>query len=86
MNDGYRLVIDGLAFKQYLNCRVAPRRYLNDLFASLALEPFQTGNFQEVDETGRTVEVLVKKRYAISFWADHAVRELRVVRIEHVNI
>jgi len=44
--------------------------------ASLAANPFVAGDFSEKDDVGRTVQVKVVGRFAVTFWADHAVSEI----------
>lgn len=44
--------------------------------------PHTSGDYTETDASRRDVQVVVLRHVAIAYWADHAVRELRVVRIE----
>jgi hypothetical protein len=48
---------------------------------SLAADPFTRGDFQEKDETGRDLEIKIIGNYAITFWVDHAVQEVKIVDI-----
>lgn len=50
--------------------------------ASLAENPFAAGDFSEKDDAGRTVQVKVVGRFAVTFWADHAVSEVKVTHIK----
>lgn len=47
--------------------------------------PSASGDYTEEDEDHRIMEVAVLHRVAIAYWADHAVREVRVVRIESLK-
>jgi len=47
--------------------------------------PFRPGDLQERDAQGRVNEVLVVGDWLVTYWPDHAVRELRVVRLERVE-
>ena len=49
---------------------------------SLAENPNTAGDFTEKDGAGRTVQVKVAGRYAVTFWADHAVSEIKVTHIK----
>lgn len=49
---------------------------------SRADNPFTTGDFTEKDDAGRTVPIKVVGRFAITFWADHAVSEVKVTHIK----
>jgi hypothetical protein len=44
--------------------------------------PSTPGDYSEVDEDHRELQVRVLHRIAIGYWTDHAVREVRVARIE----
>ncbi len=66
---------------------IAPRREQRRLAAmldSLKIAPLRTGDLQERDTQGRRHEVLVAGDWVITYWLDHAVRELRIVGLELV--
>jgi hypothetical protein len=52
---------------------------------SLASNPNTPGDFTEKDHAGRTVQVRVVGRCAITFWADHAVSEIKVTHIKSAD-
>lgn len=62
----------------------ARQRELIRLLYQLAESPSQIGDYSEPDETGRDVQFILIRDRLIAFWADHAVRELRIVAIENV--
>jgi hypothetical protein len=49
---------------------------------SLGGNPFINGDFSETEHIGRQVQVKVVGRYAITYWADHAVCEVKVTHIK----
>ena len=51
------------------------------LLHQLANNPFQPGDYSVPDDTGREVNFLLVGEYLIGFWADHAVKEFRIVEI-----
>ena len=53
-----------------------------DFIRALAENPDARGDFSEQDETGRIVQVKVVGRHAITFWADHAVCEVKVTHLK----
>ncbi len=57
------------------------RDQLLTLLRALGQDPYRRGDFTERDRTGRDIEVLVFRRYAVLYWADHAVRELKVTEV-----
>jgi hypothetical protein len=60
-------------------CRPRDRDLLFAELDSLALNPHRAGDYRDRDDTGREVEVIVFQRFAIHYWPDHAVKELKVV-------
>lgn len=44
--------------------------------------PFRKGDLQEQDTHGRDNEIMIAGDWLVTFWVDHAVREIRVVRLE----
>ena len=58
------------------------RRRVMDFINSLAANPFSVGDFSEKDDVGRDVQVKIVGRFAVTFWADHPVREVKVTHIK----
>jgi hypothetical protein len=48
----------------------------------LATHPFRDGHFRYADSDNREIRVWVRDDLVIHYWLDHAVREVRVNRIE----
>jgi hypothetical protein len=44
--------------------------------------PGISGDYGELDATGRKLQVAVLETVAITYWTDHAAQEVRVIRIE----
>jgi hypothetical protein len=57
------------------------RRFLD----FLEVYPTTTGEGREHDAVGRPVEVKLVGRIKIAYWSDHAVKEVKVLRIERVR-
>jgi hypothetical protein len=67
---------------QILSLRpAATRRMIISQIEKLANVPHTNGDFEVIDSTGRKNQVQVLHGYAITFWADHAVKELRIVDV-----
>lgn len=78
----YRVSVDleGIEF-----LRRARRRDQELIFqkpAQLEQDPFRSGDYPSHDTIGRVVQTLIVGRCAVTFWTDHAVCEVRVVKIE----
>ncbi|PWU18771.1 MAG: hypothetical protein C5B50_08210 [Verrucomicrobia bacterium] len=61
------------------------RRRIMQFIDSLGADPFQKGDFSEADDVGRTVQVRIIDRFAVIFWADHAVSEVKVTHIKSAD-
>jgi hypothetical protein len=57
------------------------RRRVMDFVRSLASDPFQKGDYEDSDPAGHRVGVKLVGRYAVTFFVDHAVGEVKVVNI-----
>jgi hypothetical protein len=58
------------------------REMVMKFIRSLADRSNINGDFMEKDGEGRVIQVKVIGRYAITFWADHAVLEVKVTHIQ----
>jgi hypothetical protein len=55
------------------------------LLEALGRDPFGRGDFTERDQSGRDIEVLVFRRHAILYWADHPVKEVKVTDLRYAD-
>lgn len=62
------------------------RQELTKFVESLEDSPFQRGDYTERDEVDRPIEVRIMGRHAICFWADHAVKEVKVIDLKLAGI
>lgn len=59
------------------------RQKIISFLESLSGSPSQIGDYEEKDDIGRPVQIKVLVTF--SFWADHAVSEVKVTRIERAD-
>ena len=57
------------------------RRGIENFVDSLSGNPFKTGDYTETDAAGRPIQIKILGNFAVAFWADHAVKEIKVVAI-----
>ncbi|MFM8656293.1 MAG: hypothetical protein ACKOD5_04075 [Chthoniobacterales bacterium] len=57
------------------------RRGIENFVDSLSANPFKTGDYTETDAAGRPIQIKILGNFAVAFWADHAVKEIKVVAI-----
>ena len=48
----------------------------------LCRTPGRAGDYRQPDETGRMMKVVLIDEVVVTFWVDHAVREVRITAIE----
>ncbi len=61
------------------------QRRLAAILDGLKAAPFRTGDFQQRDAAGRLHEVALLDDWLVTYWSDHAVRELRIVSLEQIE-
>ena len=61
------------------------RKYLMEFIRLLAVNPNIPGDFSEQDGTGRTIQVKLVGRHAVTYWADHAVAEVKITHIKSAD-
>ena len=82
--ESFEPVLSGKASSYFVTLSKRKQRRLLDLLYRLATYPGQLGDYESLDEAGRKVQHLEAGPMVISFWADHAVRELRITDIEEL--
>lgn len=61
------------------------RKQLLDFFDRLAADPSIEGPWTIQDSSGRTNQQMHVGNFLVTFWPDHAAREVRVTRIERTD-
>jgi hypothetical protein len=62
----------------------AKQKQVLRLAFQLAEHPTQLGDYATRDEDGREIQHLMVGGWHFSFWADHAVREVRITEIDEL--
>jgi hypothetical protein len=57
------------------------QRQVLDLADQLARHPFEIGDYREQDAAGHTMESLLVDGFLLTYWVDHAVKEVRITEI-----
>ena len=85
MKDDWELVFHQQAFDVIATARGRQKKYLSRALEALLAHPYRTPDYQEKDKTGRSLSVLLAGPWAITFWLDHFVKEIRIVSVEKVG-
>jgi hypothetical protein len=75
----YRVFIAAEVISILRTCPRREQQIITRLFEGLAKDPYRAGDYSERDAIGRPVQVLITGSRAICFWADHAVKEVKIV-------
>ena len=79
MASGYELYVRHEVHLRIAKLRSRARTEIMRFLESLSSDPFQKGDYQDRTPEGRDVQVKVIGFHALLYWADHPVREVRVV-------
>lgn len=85
MSQSYEFTISGEASRLLFGSTDRIRAKAEDIFEFLARHPLTKGDFEERTPSGRLLQVKVFDHLIVTYWADHAVREIRVLRCEVVE-
>jgi hypothetical protein len=58
------------------------RTQLLKFIRNLGVNPFQKGDYQNHDGVGRALEVKIIGAHAVTFWADHSAKEIKVIQVQ----
>ncbi len=78
----YRYVLDCSVAEDLLALPARQREQFIQIFRRLANDPYQTGETFFRDSSAREIQKKFFGRWLVSFWPDHAVKELRIVGIQ----
>ena len=84
MASGYTYVLAEAASEYVFRLPAAEQVRLVRVLRLLADSPHRTGDYTTEDQDGRTLQNLLIDDWVITFWADHAVKELRVTELVQV--
>jgi hypothetical protein len=78
----YRVFIAAEVITTLRAQRRREQQAITRLFDELAQDPYRPGDYTERDEIGRPVQVIIAGSSAVCFWADHAVKEVKIVDLK----
>jgi uncharacterized protein YfdQ (DUF2303 family) len=81
----YALVLNEEAAPFLVGASRPAQRRLSVVMDELKASPFLVGDLQELDEQGRENQILVIGNWVVTYWVDHAVKEIRIARLECVD-
>jgi hypothetical protein len=86
MSRTYAYVVHDAVVQVFDSSTKSQRLELLGIFQRLAAEPHQTGDYVQTSAEGRQMQVKRFGQWYISFWADHAAAELRIVGLRKLPL
>jgi hypothetical protein len=80
----YKVLITVEVLRMELPSRKERDRILS-FFEYLTNNPECAGDYTDCDDVGRLVQIKILGDYAVTYWADHAVKEVKVTKIEKAD-
>ena len=80
----YQLFLHARAVDQLFPMRSQRRRLLMEFFERLARDPFLKGELNTKDHLNREAEVKLVAGRFVTYYADHATKEVQILSIEPV--
>jgi len=77
-------VLSSKASSSMVSLTRAKQKQVLRLLFQLAEHPTQLGDYATREDGGREIQHLLVGDWHFSFWADHAVRELRITEIDEL--
>ncbi len=81
---GYRVLITD-AILEFSRIRKRDRDEIRMFLRSLRSNPYQEGDHVELDEVDRILHVNIVGKIALTYWADHAAKEVKVTNVRSAD-
>ena len=81
MSDSYDIFMKRPVHESLKRLKGSKKRAIEKFIDYLSDNPFEIGDFSESDDIGRQIYCKVIKNYAITYYPDHAVKEIKVIEL-----
>ncbi len=85
MIEPYAVFLRTEAIQMLRSAQATARKRISNFIDALATAPSSVGDYTISDPSGRILEIKIIGSYAITFWADHAVREIKITDIRSAD-
>lgn len=83
--DPYEIFLRSEAIEALRGIRGTSRKSIAAFIDSLAFAPSQGGDYSVQDSTGREISIKILDSYAVTYWADHPAREIKITDIRSAD-
>lgn len=84
MSVEYVLFMHSEVVETYRSLRRTEKDLLGQFFDLLENYPTLEGETTERDDSGRTVQVKFVGKFKVVYWADHPVKEIKILRLDRL--
>jgi hypothetical protein len=84
VSNGYSYAVDAAVLTRFGQCSRREREQLLRAFEFLAQVPHQRGEWVRRTPSARELQLKRFGKWLVTYWPDHAVREVRIVDVERV--
>lgn len=81
MMEPYQIFLRSEAIEALHGIRGTSRRSIAFFIDSLASSPLQAGDYSSQDSTGREISIKILGSHAVTYWADHPAKEIKITDI-----
>ena len=81
MSDSYAIFLNRPVYEALIRLKGNKKKAIEKFIDYLSDNPFDEGDFTESDESGRLVHCKIIRDYAITYFPDHAVKELKIIEL-----
>ena len=81
----YEIFLRSEAIEALTGIRGISRKLIVVFIDSLASDPLQAGDYSVQDSTGRDISIKILGSYAVTYWADHPAREIKITDIRSAD-
>jgi len=81
----YEVVAPLATYEVLRGLRRSERRQIEDFLFRLTRQPGTSGDFESPADDGRMHQVKIVGNWLVSYWPDHALREIRLSNLEPIE-
>ena len=85
LQPAYEIVAPLTVFEAVRTIRRSDRLQIEEFLHRLTRQPSSPGDFEAPADDGRTHQVKIVGDWLVSYWPDHAVREIRLSGVETIE-
>ena len=81
----YRIFADIEVINTLRTIRLAQRKKIAEFFEDLKVSPETPGDYSEKADSGRQFQTKVIGKWAVTYWTDHPVKEVKVEKLARAD-